>query len=54
MGVTIAYVTLHVGAGTFQPIRVENILDHKMHSEVFHVPMETLDAIRRVKKMGGV
>ncbi len=53
MGVTIAYVTLHVGAGTFQPVRAENILDHKMHSEVFHVPTETLDAIRRVKENGG-
>ena len=33
MGVNIAYVTLHVGLGTFRPVKVENILDHKMHSE---------------------
>jgi S-adenosylmethionine:tRNA ribosyltransferase-isomerase len=53
MGVTIAYVTLHVGAGTFQPVRVEDISEHKMHSEVFHVPPETMDAIRRAKEKGG-
>jgi S-adenosylmethionine:tRNA ribosyltransferase-isomerase len=53
MGVTIAYVTLHVGAGTFQPVRVEDISEHKMHSEVFHVPTETMDAIRRAKEKGG-
>ena len=52
-GVTIAYVTLHVGAGTFQPVRVEDISEHKMHSEVFHVPTETMDAIRRAKEKGG-
>ncbi len=38
MGVIIVYVTLHVGAGTFQPVRVENIADHTMHSETFHIP----------------
>ena len=50
MGVRIAYVTLHVGAGTFQPVRVDNIADHKMHSECYQVPQETVDAILRAKK----
>jgi S-adenosylmethionine:tRNA ribosyltransferase-isomerase len=42
MGVLITYVTLHVGAGTFQPVKVENIIDHKMHRENFHVPEESV------------
>ena len=37
MGIEIAFVTLHVGAGTFQPVKVEKILDHKMHREIYHV-----------------
>jgi len=53
MGVHIAYVTLHVGAGTFQPVRVESITQHKMHSELYHVPQETVDAIQRAKEAGG-
>jgi S-adenosylmethionine:tRNA ribosyltransferase-isomerase len=53
MGVAIAYVTLHVGSGTFQPVRVENIADHKMHREIFHVPAETVEAIGRTKAEGG-
>jgi S-adenosylmethionine:tRNA ribosyltransferase-isomerase len=53
MGVVTAQVTLHVGAGTFQPVRVENIADHKMHREVFHVPVETVIAIRDAKAVGG-
>ena len=53
MGVNIAYVTLHVGAGTFQPVRVDNIADHKMHSELYHVSQETVDAISRAKQQGG-
>lgn len=53
MGVVTAQVTLHVGAGTFQPVRVENIADHKMHREVFHVPAETVTAIRDAKAVGG-
>jgi S-adenosylmethionine:tRNA ribosyltransferase-isomerase len=52
-GVTIASVTLHVGAGTFQPIRVENLADHKMHKERFHVPEETVQAIQRTIAAGG-
>ncbi|MDO9312840.1 MAG: tRNA preQ1(34) S-adenosylmethionine ribosyltransferase-isomerase QueA [Nitrosomonas sp.] len=53
MGVIIAYVTLHVGAGTFQPVRVENIADHIMHSETFHIPQATVDAIEQAKTKGG-
>ena len=53
MGVIIAYVTLHVGAGTFQPVRVENIADHTMHSETFHIPQATVDAIEQAKATGG-
>lgn len=53
MGVVIAQVTLHVGAGTFQPVRVENIAEHKMHSEIYHVPEPTVDAIRQAKATGG-
>ncbi|MFH1494784.1 MAG: tRNA preQ1(34) S-adenosylmethionine ribosyltransferase-isomerase QueA [Pseudomonadota bacterium] len=53
MGVHIAYVTLHVGAGTFQPVRVDNIAEHTMHSECYQVPQETVDAIARAKNRGG-
>jgi S-adenosylmethionine:tRNA ribosyltransferase-isomerase len=51
-GVGIAYVTLHVGAGTFQPVRVENITDHKMHGEIYVIPEETAAAIRATKQHG--
>ena len=51
-GVQIAYVTLHVGAGTFQPVRVDNIHDHKMHSELYAVPQETVDLIQMTKAAG--
>ncbi|WP_163555003.1 S-adenosylmethionine:tRNA ribosyltransferase-isomerase, partial [Klebsiella pneumoniae] len=44
-GVAQAHVTLHVGAGTFQPVRVEKIAEHKMHSEWFEVPQATVDAV---------
>lgn len=53
LGIIITYVTLHVGAGTFQPVRVENIVDHTMHSETFHIPQATVDAIRQAKTTGG-
>ncbi|TDF34873.1 tRNA preQ1(34) S-adenosylmethionine ribosyltransferase-isomerase QueA [Alteromonadaceae bacterium M269] len=52
-GVKQAFVTLHVGAGTFQPVRVDNILEHKMHSEYAEVPQEVVDAIIETKKAGG-
>jgi S-adenosylmethionine:tRNA ribosyltransferase-isomerase len=49
----IAYVTLHVGAGTFQPVRVDNIEDHSMHSERYTIPPATVEAIRLAKERGG-
>jgi len=53
MGVNTAWVTLHVGAGTFQPVRVENILDHKMHSEYVDVSAETVVKIKQTHAQGG-
>ncbi len=52
-GVNIAYVTLHVGAGTFQPVRVDDISDHKMHSEIYYIPAETVTMIEATKSKGG-
>lgn len=52
MGIVIANVTLHVGAGTFQPVRAENIMDHQMHTEIYHIPAETIDAIQQAKLTG--
>ncbi|MES2500347.1 MAG: tRNA preQ1(34) S-adenosylmethionine ribosyltransferase-isomerase QueA [Pseudomonadota bacterium] len=52
-GIGIAYVTLHVGAGTFQPVRVDEIKDHKMHSEIYQIPAETVTAIEATKLAGG-
>jgi S-adenosylmethionine:tRNA ribosyltransferase-isomerase len=52
-GIQIAYVTLHVGAGTFQPVRVDHIKDHKMHSEIYHISPETVAAIAHTKAQGG-
>ena len=53
MGVKIARVTLHVGLGTFRPVKEENILEHKMHSEHYYLPKETADLINETKKNGG-
>lgn len=52
-GVSFAHVTLHVGAGTFQPVRVDNILEHKMHSEYAEVPAEVVQAIADTRQRGG-
>jgi S-adenosylmethionine:tRNA ribosyltransferase-isomerase len=52
-GIGIAYVTLHVGAGTFQPVRVDNIRDHKMHSELYSISQTTVDMIAETKRRGG-
>ncbi|NLK21116.1 MAG: tRNA preQ1(34) S-adenosylmethionine ribosyltransferase-isomerase QueA [Epulopiscium sp.] len=52
-GVMIAHVTLHVGLGTFRPVKVENVLEHKMHSEFFWVDKEEADKINQCKKNGG-
>lgn len=51
-GVVIAEITLHVGAGTFQPVRVENIAEHHMHSERFDVPQSVVDAIHSAHAAG--
>ncbi len=51
-GIGVAYVTLHVGAGTFQPVRVDNVADHVMHSEHFAVTQELADAIHQTKAAG--
>ena len=53
MGVNIGYVTLHVGLGTFRPVKEENITDHDMHSEYCIIPQETADLINETKKRGG-
>jgi S-adenosylmethionine:tRNA ribosyltransferase-isomerase len=52
-GVEFAYVTLHVGAGTFQPVRVDDIAAHRMHAEVFEVPQATADAVAATRARGG-
>ncbi|HLP96854.1 MAG TPA: tRNA preQ1(34) S-adenosylmethionine ribosyltransferase-isomerase QueA [Sideroxyarcus sp.] len=52
-GVNIAYVTLHVGAGTFKPVREEDVGQHVMHSERYTVPQATVDAIQLAKANGG-
>ncbi|MFZ5529082.1 MAG: tRNA preQ1(34) S-adenosylmethionine ribosyltransferase-isomerase QueA [Pseudomonadota bacterium] len=52
-GIQRAEVTLHVGAGTFQPVRTENLAEHKMHSEWFEVPEATAQAIERTRAAGG-
>ena len=52
-GVGIAYVTLHVGLGTFRPVKTEEITDHKMHSEHYYISQETADLINRTKENGG-
>ena len=53
MGVTIAHVTLHVGLGTFRPVKVENILEHHMHSEFYMVEETEAQKINDIKKAGG-
>jgi len=52
-GVESAYVTLHVGAGTFQPVRSDALAEHKMHTEWFDVPQATVDAVARTRAAGG-
>ena len=52
-GVRIAYVTLHVGLGTFRPVKVDDVTKHKMHSEHYEVPGETAELIRQTKANGG-
>lgn len=52
-GVDTAYVTLHVGAGTFQPVKVDKIEDHHMHSEYIEVEQAVVDKVKRVRAAGG-
>ena len=52
-GVNIGYVTLHVGLGTFRPVKEDEITDHEMHSEYCTIPQETADLINRTKAAGG-
>lgn len=52
-GCRIAYLTLHVGAGTFQPVRSENLAEHRMHRERYFLPQETVAAIQETRLQGG-
>lgn len=52
-GIELAFVTLHVGAGTFQPVRVERLEDHQMHSEYAEVPAEVIEKINATRARGG-
>ena len=52
-GVKLAYVTLHVGLGTFRPVKVDDVQNHKMHSEFYIINEETADIINETKKNGG-
>lgn len=53
VGVQLAYLTLHVGLGTFRPVKTENITDHKMHAEYYQIPQTTADLINRTRQAGG-
>jgi S-adenosylmethionine:tRNA ribosyltransferase-isomerase len=52
-GAELAYLTLHVGAGTFQPVRSQDLAEHRMHSEWYRVPQAAVDAIERARAAGG-
>ena len=52
-GIKIAYVTLHVGLGTFRPVKVDDVENHKMHSEFYVIDKETVDIVNETKKNGG-
>lgn len=52
-GINTAFVTLHVGLGTFRPVKEDKVLDHKMHSEHYYLPKETADLINQTKRNGG-
>jgi S-adenosylmethionine:tRNA ribosyltransferase-isomerase len=52
-GVTVSFITLHVGLGTFRPVSVDNIDDHQMHSEFYHMSQETADTLNQIKEQGG-
>ncbi len=52
-GIDVGFVTLHVGLGTFRPVKVDNITEHHMHAEHYTLPQETADLINRTKQRGG-
>lgn len=52
-GIKLAYLTLHVGLGTFRPVSVDNVEDHEMHAEFYHMPEETANLLNEVKKTNG-
>src|SRR6185369_12458072 len=52
-GIETAFLTLHTGLGTFQPVRVEHVEEHKIHTERFVIPPATADAVNRTKAAGG-
>jgi S-adenosylmethionine:tRNA ribosyltransferase-isomerase len=52
-GVELAWVTLHVGEGTFQPVKVEDVREHEMHAERFELPEATVEAVERCRRRGG-
>lgn len=52
-GIDTAFVTLHVGLGTFRPVKEDDVLQHKMHSEHYHLPQKTVDKILQTKRNGG-
>ena len=52
-GIDLAYVTLHVGAGTFQPVRVKSLAEHRMHGERYSIPAATISAVAAAKERGG-
>lgn len=52
LGVELAWLTLHVGAGTFQPVRVSDLTKHKMHSEYYEIPQATVEAVARARAAG--
>ena len=53
MGISIGYLTLHVGLGTFRPVKADEITDHKMHSEFYILPQQTADLVNKTKENGG-
>lgn len=53
MGVHLAFITLHVGLGTFRPVKVENVQDHEMHAEFYQMTRETADLLNEVRERGG-
>ncbi|NAP01684.1 tRNA preQ1(34) S-adenosylmethionine ribosyltransferase-isomerase QueA, partial [Halomonas sp. MG34] len=52
-GVTVSFITLHAGLGTFRPVSVDNIDNHQMHSEFYHMFQETADTLNHIKEQGG-